>query len=247
MQWIDSGVIITTRLHGENAGIVSALSREHGIYQGFVRHLKSKNNRGIYQPGNIVELTWKARLSEQLGAFSGDLLSPLSAQLMMSSGSLGALNAICAMLHQFFMPRDPHPHLYDKTVSLLQQLATHSQWHVTYVRFELSMLQELGFGLDLSECAATGSKENLIYVSPKSGRAVSADAGKPYHEKLLPLPAFLINTTSNQNVTAEDIRNGLALCHYFLHKYFLEPYGRVLPEARTRLERSILKKIMDVA
>ena len=147
------------------------------------------------------------------------------------------LNAVTAVLSTCLPEREQHRPLLDSLIALLDMVDQGDEdvlhWGPLLIRWELGVLSELGFGLDLSCCAATGVTEDLIYVSPRSGRAVSATAGKPYHDKLLPLPAFLVG--NGQNVTIEDVRDGLNLTEFFLERYMFGPHGRKIPHSRRRL------------
>lgn len=235
MHWQDHAIILSTRKYGENAALVQCFSHEHGVYRAMVRGITGKRNRGLYQAGNLVEATWKARLSEQLGTLTAELSRSYAATLMADDKRLTALCSALALVEQMLPEREPHPHMFSMLVSLLESLQMDEGWAEDYVRFELELLQELGFGLDLSCCAATGEVEDLYYVSPKSGRAVSRKAGAPYCNKLLPLPGFLLGNPMGTAENQQKIKNGLALTGFFLNKYILEPHGWKMPAMRVRL------------
>lgn len=236
MQWQDNAIILSTRKFGEGSAIVTLLASEHGVCKGMVRSISGKKNRAIYQTGNVVETTWKGRLSEQLGGFSSELSSAYSALVLQDNIRLLALCSACALIEKCLPEREPHPHLYACLHELLEAIAAGDDWQSHYVRFELELLYELGFGLDFSMCAASGKTEDLVYVSPKSGRAVSRVEGAPYHDKMLPLPAFLLENDEKTPVNASEIKNGLALTGFFLNKYVYLPHGWELPDVRARLE-----------
>ncbi len=235
MQWVDEALILDCGKYAEHAAIVYCFSREHGRYNGISKAALSSKNRASYQPGNLVQATWKARLSEHMGALSCELVQSFSAHVMMDSLRLSALNSACALVKACLPERDPHPALYDQLRHLLLAVAHEEAiaWQIAYAHFELLLLKECGIGLDLSECAATGSREELIYVSPKSGRAVSASAGAPYHEKMLPLPGFFRH--AQDSVEKDDIKAALHLTGYFLDSYWSTSHHQDLPASRARL------------
>jgi DNA repair protein RecO (recombination protein O) len=213
---------------------LDALTREHGRHLGLVRGGVSPKRRAALQAGNRVKVTWRARLSENLGIYVVELAEARAHAMFEHRSSLIGLNAFTAVAAAALPEREPHRPAFEGAEALLTAIAEHafSDWAPLYVRWELGLLDELGFGLDLSECAATGSSENLIYVSPKSGRAVSAGAGEPYRDRMLGLPAFLGGAGAP---SSDDIVAGLTLTAHFLDQSVLLPHGRNLPEARRRL------------
>jgi DNA repair protein RecO (recombination protein O) len=241
MNWSDEGVILSVRPHGETAAVVELFTRTHGRHLGLVHGGRSRKARPVLQIGNHVDVSWKARLSEHLGHVSLELRHGYAAPAMESAKALAGLSALCTLAR--LMPeRDPHPNLYEVTLFVLGYLDDDEVWPALLVRWELALLEELGFGLDLTDCAATGGNDGLIYVSPKSGRAVSASAGEPYKDRLLPLPQFLL-AGRQSHVTVEDVVKGFALTGHFLETRVLQPRGETLPEVRHRLagllERSL--------
>lgn len=192
MHWTDEAIILSIKKHGENSAVARLFTHEHGVFGGVVRGVHSKASRGLYQPGNIVIATWQARLSEHLGSFKAELMEAHAAFIMQEAAKLSALTSACAVLEAALPERHPYTKLYRIFRDFLAILKTEDDWQEDYIRFELALLAESGFGLDLEHCAATGSTKDLIYVSPKSGRAVSREAGEPYKNRLLPLPAFLL-------------------------------------------------------
>jgi DNA repair protein RecO (recombination protein O) len=235
MEWTDNAIILTTRKYGESAGIVSLLSKEHGFFKGLVRGIAGKKQCGIYQSGNLVEATWKGRLAEHLGNFSAELIAPNAAYIMSCKKRLAALNSICCILDQTLAEREQSAIIFTRLAAFIEALKDDSNWQLHYVFIELELLSHLGFGLDISECAATGSTENLTYISPKSGRAVCAEAGAPYHNKLFQMPSFLQNH-DDATINPQEIKNGLNICSYFLEKYIFTPHNAKLPVARLRFE-----------
>ena len=232
MLWTDEGVVLAVRRHGESAAIVSVFTRDHGRYAGLTRGGFGRRARPIYQQGNLVQVTWRARLAEQLGALTGELKMPLAARLLADPARLGGLAAACALLEITLPERDPHPRLFEALGAWLEQLVGDRPWLEGYVRFELGLLAELGFGLDLSRCAVTGTSENLIYVSPSSGRAVSGAGAGAYADRLLPLPPFLVHRGA---ADPAQLAAGLRLTGSFLRRHLFDASDRSLPEARDRL------------
>lgn len=236
MNWSDEGIILSVRPHGETAAVVELFTRTHGRHTGLVHGGRSRKLRPTLQTGNHVDATWKGRLAEQLGHLSLELRTGYAATAMDDAEALAGLMSLTA-LARLLPERDPHPNLYEITLFVLGFLDDPSVWPALLVRWELALLTDLGFGLDLEECAATGTNDALIYVSPKSGRAVSASAGEPYRDKLLALPGFLLKgRRSGAGVTDADVMNGMKLSRFFLEQRVLAPRGLAVPEPRVRLE-----------
>jgi len=233
MQWEDEAIVLAARRHGEGALVVQLLTAAHGRHAGLVRGGQGPKLRTVYQIGNRLQVTWKARLAEHLGNLSGELLRGYAARLMDDPPRLACLAAVAAVAEAMLPEREPHPRAYAGTIALLSALDSDRGWAADYVEWELALLAELGFGLDLSRCAATGERADLIYVSPKSGQAVSAAAGEPYRDRLLRLPAFLL-PGANAPPSAEDVLEGLRLTDYFLEQRVLMPANRRMPPARSR-------------
>jgi DNA repair protein RecO (recombination protein O) len=233
MEWSDEGVILSVRPHGESAAVLELFTRQHGRHLGLVHGGRSRKLRPVLQIGNHVDAGWKARLADNLGHFSVELRKGFAALLMEDAPALTALTSMAA-LARLLPERDPHPNLFEITQFVLGFLDDRPVWPALVVRWELALLDELGFGLDLSSCAATGQSTDLVYVSPKSGRAVSAEAGEPYRDRLLTLPLFLRAGTSGPVGTA-DVMAGLALTGHFLNTRVLFPRDMQMPDARDRL------------
>ncbi len=231
MEWRDEGFVLSARRHGESALVVELLTREHGRHAGLVRGGQSPRRRAVLQPGNGVAASWRARLPQHLGTLECELIAAHAARFLDDPDRLAALGAATALLLTALPEREPHGDLYGSLAGLLDALDS-DEWAQSYVAWECDLLTGLGFGLDLGSCAATGASDDLAYVSPRTGRAVSRGAGLPYHDKLLPLPGFLWRRAS---ASQAEIVAGLALTQYFLLHHVLAPYGGKLPEARERL------------
>lgn len=235
MNWTDEGIVLSVRAHGETAAVVELLTREHGRHLGLVHGGRSRRQRPVLQTGNHVDIAWKGRLAEHLGHYSIELRRGFAAEAMamVDPARLAALSSM-TMLARLLPERDPHPALFEVSLFVLGFFDDASVWPALMVRWELALLAELGFGLDLSACAATGTNDHLIYVSPKTGRAVSASAGEPYKDRLLALPGFLGGRTHG-TVSGAELAAGFALTGHFLETRVLAPGGATLPEVRGRM------------
>ena len=231
MEWRDEGIVLSLRKHGESAVIAYLLTQYHGRHAGLVRGGNSTKMRGVLQQGNELSVQWRARLEDHLGSFAIELQEGHAARVLSDPGRLSAMLSACALVDLCLPEREPHPDIFATLRALLLALPD-AAWAAEYVAWELSLLAELGFGLDLSMCAASGATTDLIYVSPKSGRAVSAAAGENYKDKLLPLPQFLVG---KEVVEPRDIADGLRLTGYFLDRHVLAPHAKLLPDARVRI------------
>jgi DNA repair protein RecO (recombination protein O) len=232
MDWSDDAVILSARPHGETSLILQLLTRAHGRHAGLVRGGRRARGRGAYETGNRVTADWQARLADHLGTLRCELLRGYAADLIDDPARLGCLAAATAVAEAALPEREAVPEAFAGLCALLDSLAAGRRWAEGYVAWELALLAELGFGLDLSRCAASGTTDDLVYVSPKSAQAVSRGAGEPYRDKLLRLPGFLLD--HSVPATARDIGDGLALTGFFLTRHVLEPFGRALPAARAR-------------
>ena len=238
MQWSESGIVLSARRHGETSSLVMLFTELHGRHAGLVRGGQGRRARGLYQAGNLVSAVWRARLDEHLGNYRCELVDARAAGLLDDALRLSALSSACAVVEAALPERHPYPVLYADFLSLGEAIASAPDWGASYARFELILLAELGFGLDLSACAVTGEAEDLQYVSPRSGRAVSAAAGAPWREKLLPLPAFLWRPDAAPPA-AEDLRAALDLTGWFLAAHIFA--GASVPPARERFIKRLAR------
>lgn len=232
MDWSDEGIFLSAKPLGEANAVAELFTLDHGRHLGLVRGGRSRRMRPLLQPGNLLRATWRARLSEHLGGFNVELIEAHAGRVLDDARALAAIGSLSG-LARLLPERDPHPALYAATLHVLRSFDDASEWPALLVRWELQLLQELGFGLDLSECAATGVDADLAYVSPRSGRAVSRDAGQPYCSRLLKLPAFLLGRAAP--VGEGDIVAGFALTGHFLERDVLEPHRLTMPQSRERL------------
>jgi len=236
MDWNDEAIVLSARPHGESGLVVSLLTRGHGRHAGFVPGGASRRARPVWQPGNLVDASWRARLSEQLGNYTGELREAYAARALDDAVELSGLAAACAVVDAALPDREPHPAMFEGFRAFLGALG-HPGWPAIYVRLELGLLQELGFGLDLEKCAATGATEDLAYVSPRTGRAVSRAAAGPYKEKLLALPGFL--STGGLPSDDDELRQAHELTGFFLERHVFWPHNKPLPPARSRFMESL--------
>jgi DNA repair protein RecO (recombination protein O) len=237
MEWSEEGIVVGARRHGEADVIIEVLTAGHGRHMGLVKGGRSRRLRPVLQAGNTLSLTWRARLHEHLGNFRAEPVRERSSELMATR--IGAFGLALAGAHLRLIPeRDPHPRLYDALAVMLDALDAPDRAAETMARFELLLLDELGFGLDLESCAATGTQDELIFVSPKSGRAVSREAGEPYQQRLLPLPAFLARPSTGDADQA-SLEAGFLLSGYFLERHVFDTRGESLPEVRLNFLRAL--------
>lgn len=232
MDWSEDGYILAVKPHGETSAIVNILTETRGRHAGLVRGGRSRRMRPVLQPGNKISARWQARLSEHLGSFNIEAVNAQAAIFMEHRKSLAGLNSISALCMTALPEREAHPNLYAVFEILLENLHEIEIWPALYIRFELALLQALGYGLDLSTCAATGNTDNLTHISPRSGRAVSAEAAEPYLDKLIPLPAFL---HGSNRLEPGDIEQGLDVTGYFLESRVYHAMNKETPQERSRL------------
>ncbi|MBU2983006.1 DNA repair protein RecO [Lentibacter algarum] len=232
MDWRDTGILLTARMHGENSAIVEVLTPSRGLHAGVVRGANSRKMAPVLQPGAQLDLAWRARLEEHLGSFTAELQRSRAAQVMGSRLAVAGLNSVCALLRFALPEREPHQPLYERTEQLLDLLGQDEIWPLAYLKWETALLDELGFGLDLTCCAVTGAVEPLEFVSPKTGRAVTRAGAGEWQDRLLPLPPVMLGKGEGSDA---EVAAGLRLTGHFLtHNFAHEQGGKPLPSARAR-------------
>jgi DNA repair protein RecO (recombination protein O) len=224
VQWSDQGVVLSTRRHGETSAIVQILTKDHGRHAGLVRGGSGRKARGVFQPGNEVSVIWRARLEEQLGTFTVEMIRPRVAMVLDDPLRLAALVAAAELMEITLAERQPNPGVHASLTELMDAIETAPDWSADYVRWEMAMLAELGFGLDVSNAEAGAM------ISSRSGEPIEAGQLPSAGERLLPLPGFL---RGGMMGTPETIIQGLALTGFFIERALDAP-GRILP-SRTRL------------
>ena len=234
MEWRDAAIVLEARPHGESSLVAQLLTEQHGRHAGLVRGARSKRSRSAVEPGYLVTATWRARLAAHLGNFVLEPERHVAARLLDRPRCLAALASACAVLTAALPERAPYPGVYAATVALLGAIqdADDDIWPAVYVKWELGLLSALGYGLEVDRCAATGQGDDLAFVSPRSGRAVSRQAGAPYEDRLLPLPAFLSGQSAP--VDAAAVSAGLDIGGYFLAHRLFAALNRPLPASRER-------------
>ena len=234
MEWSADGIVLAAKPLGEGGAILDALTREHGRHLGLVRGVGSRRLAGALEPGNLVKLTWRARIAEQLGSYAVEPAQARAAALFHDRAKLSALASLTAVASAALHEREAHPRVFEALDHVLREASVQDALTVAAaaVSFELILLEDLGFGLDLTECAATGATDDLKFVSPKSARAVSEAAAAPYRDKLLRLPQFLLD--HDHGAAWSDAADGLALTGFFLERQVLLPQQKSLPPARAR-------------
>ena len=230
------GIVLGVTPYGEGDAVVSVFTEAEGIYRGLARGGMSRSQASLWQPGNLVESRWVARLADQLGTFSGELIHAGAALAMDDAWALGILLALCAVAEGGLPERQAHPRIFRGVLHLVAHSSEGQALLPELVRWELGVLDDLGFGLDLTTCAVTGSRENLAFVSPRTGRAVSADGAGLWKERLLPLPAFLIGDTQGDIVQWAD---GLRLTSHFMGRDLFGLRHKPVPNARLMLEEKV--------
>lgn len=234
VEWTDDAVVLGARPYGETQALLEVFAREHGRAGAIVHGGASRRTKPTLQSGNVVRLTWKARTADQLGFFAPiELMEPHAARVLDDAAALAALSSATALIRAGAAERQAYAGLYDALIVLLDAFAQPELWPAVYTRFELGLLAELGYGLDLSACAVTGVREDLAYVSPRSGRAASREAGEPYADKLLRLPPFLAD--AGAPLESGDVADAFALAGWFLERRLFEVRGEGLPDSRRRL------------
>lgn len=241
MEWRDTGILLAARPHGESSAILDVLTPGRGLHSGVVRGGASRKMAPILQPGAQLDLVWRARLEDHLGSFSAELIRSRSAVVMSSRLALAGLNTVTALLRYVLPEREANLSLYRRTEGLLDLLSQEDLWPLAYLKWELALLEELGFGMDLRSCAVTGATEGLCYVSPKTGRAVTAEGAGDWASKLLPLPPVLVGLGGAED---EDVLAGLKLTGFFLAEHLAPELGaKPIPDARGRFLAALQRRI----
>lgn len=239
ISWRDDAAILAMRPFGESSAIIEVFSASHGRHAGVVRGGASRKIAPLIQPGAQVMVTWTARLDDHLGSFTVEPVRSRNAAAMADRLSLAGLNAVCALLLMVLPERESHPLLYQRSIALLDLLGQRAVWPLAYLRWELALLEEMGFGLDLSACAASGVNGDLAFVSPRSGRAVSRDAAGVWADRLLPLPPVL---AGKGDASGAEIAKALGTTGFFIENRLIKGLGdRPMPAARARLIDAIMR------
>jgi DNA repair protein RecO (recombination protein O) len=241
MEWRDQGALLSVRRHGESAAIIEVFTADHGRHAGVVRGGASRKVAPGLQPGAQLDVTWRARLDEHIGAFVVEPLRSRAAQVMGDRLSLAGLNALTALVTFALPEREAHPVLYRHTIALLDMIGVNEAWPLAYLRWEVALLDEMGFTLDLDRCAVTGSTQDLAYVSPRSGRAVSREAAGDWAERLLPLGPALAGEGTG---APDEILEGLRTTGYFLGARLARDLAhKPMPEARQRFLDALARQV----
>ncbi|HEY8191903.1 MAG TPA: DNA repair protein RecO [Alphaproteobacteria bacterium] len=241
--WQDQGIVLSARPHGESGAIVSILTENYGRSAGYIRGAQSSRQRGIIEPGSLVGARWSARSEGQLGTFTLEQDRNMAAGIMDDPLPLAAMLSACALCDAALPEREAHPGLFHGMIALMESLGT-DIWGAAYIMWEIALMRELGFALDLSRCAANGDPMTIEWVSPKSGHAVSLAAGEPYKDKLLPLPAFLKPVRGGAD--DEEVMKGLRMTSYFLEHWIFNHHTKGIPEQRLRFQERFARHIGDV-
>lgn len=233
VSWEDRAIVLSVRRHGEHDAITTVFGAERGRFSGMVKGGAGRRNRGLLQPGNLLQVSWRARLEDQLGTMTCEPQRMIAGDTLGDRRGLAALSAMCAMLEACLPEREPHPGLFEDSLAALSAFAS-TESPSLYARWELALLREIGFGLDLSACGVTGVTEGLVFVSPRSGRAVSREGAGSYAERLLRLPSFLLADAIAPTITETEIDEALRLTGHFFEAHVFAPHDRRVPAARTR-------------
>ena len=245
MEWQEEGIVLSAARYGESDALLEVMTRGHGRYRGYVKGGSGKRQRASLQPGNRLSLTWRSRLQENLGRFTAELIHSPLGSLISNGPRLSALTAFTAVISSSIPEREQHVGVFD-TLEAVVTILEHDKADLIMLgaalaKLELGILSELGYGLDLKSCAATGCSDDLVYVSPKSARAVSRPAGEPYKDRLLALPDFIV-TEGQENVSLDDVLKGLKLTAYFLDRHVWVSHGKGQPPGRERFTASLTRQ-----
>ncbi len=244
MEWNDEGIIIGTRKHGETSLIVEIMTRHHGRHLGIVRGGRSRKKIPFLQPGNSVEAHWRARLDEHLGSWTIEATELRTSDLMATPIGVFGIQTLASHL-RLIPERDVHKHLHEALEIILSHLQDASIAAVLMIKFELALLDDLGFGLDLTKCAVTGVSDSLSHVSPKTGRAVCHEKALPWIDKLLVLPKFLTPGGSENHPEISDINAGFELSGYFLARHVFEPRNIAVSSERSSFINAVRRNMRN--
>jgi DNA repair protein RecO (recombination protein O) len=233
MEWDAPAIVLDARPYGEGDAIATVFTEAQGVTRGLARGAASRAHTGLWQPGNLLTARWVARLEDQLGSLSGELVHPTAALVMDDTLELAALSSACAVAAEALPERIAHPAVFRDLIALMGGLSAASAGIADLVRWEVVLLRDLGYGLDLTGCAVTGASDGLALVSPRTGRAVTREAAGEWAARLLPLPKLLIDAEAAGN--APDWRDGLRLTGHFLARDAFGQRHRSLPQARLML------------
>ena len=235
MRWESNGLILNFSKYNEKSYILEIFTEEHGKHKGIIRGLHSKNKRSIIEPGNEVFATWSGRLETHLGNYNVEPIKLWSSHILQFKDKLSAISSICSLISLTMAERQPNPLIYFSSKKLIEIVTSkRDDWIREYVFWEMQLLSEIGYGLDLERCAVTSKSSDLVYVSPSSGRAVSNEGAGDFRNKLLPLPKFM--TDFRANYDNNDIYNALNLTEFFYKKRFFLPNNLNFPQSRNRLK-----------
>lgn len=241
MEWRDEGILLSTRRHGETSAIIEVFTPDHGRHAGVVRGGTSRKIAPVLQPGAQLDLTWRARLEDHIGSFQVEPIRSRAAAALGNRLALAGLNAVTALLGFCLPEREPHKRLYLQSEQLLDLMDEVDLWPLAYLRWELGLLEEMGYALDLETCAVTGQRDDLAYVSPKSGRAVSRGAAGEWADRLLPLPDVLRGAGEASDA---EVVQALGTTGYFLHAHLAQDLGhKPLPDARARFVEAVSRRL----
>ena len=240
-EWSDRAIVLSARAHGEGGAVLSVLTEQHGRHAGYVHGARGSRLRGFTEAGTLLDVTWKAKVADQLGTMSFEHGVGVASFLLDDHLRLAALVSACTLCDQSLPEREVHPGLFHGMNALLQTLRE-DIWGAAYVLWEIALIKELGFGMNLTRCVAGGDNSDLTYVSPKSGCAVSTEKAEPYKDKLLKLPGFMIGKGFSDNPD-RDVLEGLRLTGFFLAHWVFAHHSNGVPEARQRFEALFAKSV----
>ena len=219
MDWADEGILLNTLPQGERSALLQVFTSKRGLHAGLVRNAYSPKIVSTLQPSSQLSLNWSSRIEENLGTFKVELIKTRADTLMFNQKGLAAFNSLSALCISILAERDPMPELYSETIRFLDQISSKKNWEFFYLGWELKLLSAIGFGLDLEKCAVTEVREGLIYISPKSGKAICKEVGEKYHSKLLPFPSILRKDNSSNNPSYLELVKGLSVTGFFIEKW----------------------------